>query len=332
MVRARGAGRRLLTVVRVFDLLINAEVIVDDVDVAERVFVDALGFPEPRPEWSRKTPGYGFTFLFARVHPSMKVSPTRIEAMAVAPLDPAIDPGQTIDFLPRLLAAQGDRPWKTHANELASADIRSVAARLDAHRCRFYTMPGDDQHPFARLWLGWTADDRGAYEPDVDGGLLLEICETDALFQGSKLWEPTPAPDLPPGSMVRVLRRSWIVADLAATLSALDANLDLRPDTAPEIDGERGCRRAVLRFAHPRSAELELLEPSGAGEIKDAFDAWGPGSWSIRIGVNDVAAKADDLEQRGTAFERRAHPRDGATLCVDTGPLDVPGRFEFARA
>ena len=43
-----------------FDLLINAEVIVDDVSVAERVFVDALGFPEPRPSWSGKEPGFGF--------------------------------------------------------------------------------------------------------------------------------------------------------------------------------------------------------------------------------------------------------------------------------
>src|SRR5438309_11428519 len=123
-----------------FDLLINAEVIVGDVSVAERVFVDALGFPEPRPSWSGKEPGFGFTWLFARVHPSMKVSPTRIEAMAVAPLDPAIDPVLTIPFLPKLLAAQGDRPWKTHANELATSDIRGVAARLERNSCRFYTM------------------------------------------------------------------------------------------------------------------------------------------------------------------------------------------------
>src|SRR5262249_8762478 len=88
----------------VFDLLINAEVIVDDVTVAERVFVDALGFPEPRPAWSGTVPGFGFTWLFARVHPSLKVSPTRIEAMAVAPVDPTIDARLTLPFLPQLLA------------------------------------------------------------------------------------------------------------------------------------------------------------------------------------------------------------------------------------
>jgi hypothetical protein len=260
----------------------------------------------------------------------MKVSPTRIEAMAVAPLDPAVDPGQTIDFLPRILAAQGDRPWKTHANELASRDIRAVAARLEARGCRFYTMPGDDEHPFVRLWLGWSEDERGAYEPEVDGGLILEICETGALFQGPKLWDPVSDPDLPAGSMVRVLRRSWIVADLAATLGALHTNLNLRPNASPDIDAERGCRRAILRFAHPRSAELELLEPSAAGEIKDLFDAWGPGSWAIRIGVNDVAAKADDLRRRGTPFEPCSSGDGRAALRVDTGAFGVPGVFEFA--
>jgi hypothetical protein len=313
-----------------FDLLINAEVIVDDVTVAERVFVDALGFPEPRAEWSRNTPGYGFTFLFARVHPSMKVSPTRIEAMAVAPLDPAFDPGETIDFLPRLLAAQGDRPWKTHANELASRDIDAVATRLEQRRCRFYTMPADEKNPFTRLWIGWTDADRGAYEPDVDGGLILEICETDALFQGPRLWEPQLDPDLPAGSLVRVLRRSWIVADLASTLDALDRNLDVQPGAAPTRDNDRACRRAVIRFAHPRSAELELLEADGPGEINDAFAAWGPGAWAIRIGVNDVRAKADDLRRRGTPFEAHDSPADGAALRVDTGALGAPGIFEFA--
>jgi hypothetical protein len=314
----------------VFDLLINAEVIVDDVAVAERVFVDALGFPEPRPSWSRNEPGYGFTWLFARVHPSLKVSPTRIEAMAVAPLDRAIDPRLTLPFLPQLLAAQGDRPWKTHANELATSDIDGVAARLERNGCRFHPMPRSDV-ALTRLWLGWTADEPGKYKPDDDGGLFLEICETAALGQSSDFFEPEPQPQLPPASMIRVLRRSWLVEDLQSTLSALDRNLGLRPAVEPATDEHLGARRAVFRFAHPRSAELELLEPVAPGDAKDSIDAWGPGAWAIRIGVNDLEAQCDDLRRRGTRFERRSHPRDGATLLVDTGPLNVPGLFEFAQ-
>ena len=113
-----------------FDLLINSEVIVEDVAVAERVFVDVLGFPPQRDSWGSKHPGFGFTYLFARVHPSLKVSPTRVQAMAMTSIDPAIDPKLTLPFIPALLAAQGRRPWKTHANELATSDIQAVAARL----------------------------------------------------------------------------------------------------------------------------------------------------------------------------------------------------------
>ena len=170
-----------------FDLLINSEVVVADVAVAERVFVEALGFPPQRDAWGSKAPGFGFTYLFARVHPSLKVSPTRVEAIAQAPLDPAIQPELTLPFLPGLFAAQGRRPWKTHANELATSDIQAVAALLERNGCRFHRMPSTDVLPYTRLWLGWTSDDPGAYQPDVDGGLLIEICETDSLQQGPAL-------------------------------------------------------------------------------------------------------------------------------------------------
>ena len=166
-----------------YDLLINAEVIVDDVTTAEHLMVDALGFPPQREQWGSAVPGKGFTFLFARVHPSLKVAPTRIEAMGVSYVDPSLDPGTTLPFLPALFSAQGRRPWKTHANELATSDIEGVAERLRRNGCRFFTMPSTDTNPFARLWIGWTADDPGAYRPDVDGGLMIEICETEALMQ-----------------------------------------------------------------------------------------------------------------------------------------------------
>lgn len=309
-----------------FDLLINAEVIVDDVGIAERVFVDALGFPEPRDSWSGTISSAGFAFLFARVHPSLKVSPTRVEAMAVAPIDPGIEP-----FLPQLLAAQGRRPWKTHGNELATSNIDAVVARLERNGCRFHTMPKEDTYPFLRLWLGWTADDWGAYRPDVDGGLMFEICETSSLLQGTALWEAQPDSVLPPGSMVRVVRRSWIVEDLNDSLAAIERNLGWRPRLGPVIDRGIGCRRAVFGFAHARSAELELLEPVAPGEVGDSSETWGPGSWTIRIGVNDLAAKADDLRRRGTTFESHEADVDGTVLRVDTGPMDVPGLFEFTQ-
>jgi hypothetical protein len=312
-----------------FDLLINAEVIVDDVSIAERVFVERLGFPEPKSTWSRKEPGFGFTFLFARVHPSMAVSPTRIEAMAVAPLDQAFDPEFTLPFLPKLLAAQGDRPWKTHGNEVAASDIDAVAARLEANGCRFHTMPRTEQTPNARLWLGWTSEDPGDYRPDDDGGLFMEVCETAALMQGPRLFVPEECSAGPAGSMVRVVQRSWIVEDLEQSLAALERNFDWRPCLGPEFDTVTGCRRAVLSFVHPRSAVVELLQPVASGEVADSLEAWGPGSWAIRIGVNDLEAKADDLRRRATGFDYRTGSEGDPIVRVDSASLGVPGLFEF---
>ena len=308
-----------------FDLLINSEVIVDDIAVAERVFVDALGFPEQRDTWKGTISAAGFSFLFARVHPSLSVSPTRVEAMAVAPIDAGVEP-----FLPQLLAAQGDRPWKTHGNELASSNIQALIQRLEGNGCRFHTMPGAEGYPFLRVWLGWTADDPGAYRPDVDGGLMFEICETDSLLQGPKFWANQPDPALSPGSMIRVLRRSWIVDDLHVSLAAIERNLGWQPRTGPEPDPISGCQRAVFGFTHPRSADLELLEPTQGHEARDSLDTWGPGAWTIRIAVNDLSAKADDLRHRGTQFDAFESPDDGTVLRVDTGPLGCPGLFEFA--
>jgi hypothetical protein len=317
-------------VVAAFDLLINAEVIVDDVSIAERVFVERLGFPEPKKTWSGKQPGFGFTYLFARVHPSMAVSPTRIEAMAVAALDPVIDPQFTLPFLPRLLAAQGDRPWKTHGNEVAANDIDAVGARLEANGCRFHPMSRTEQAPHTRLWLGWDAMDPGGYRPDDDGGLFLEVCETTALMQGPRLHIPETYSELPAGSMVRVVQRSWIVEDLEQSLAALERNFQWEPRGGPELDTVTGCRRAVLDFVHPRSAVLELLQPVASGEVADSLETWGPGSWAIRIGVNDLEAKAGDLRRRATAFEYRTGSEREAVLRVDTAPLGVPGLFEFS--
>jgi hypothetical protein len=158
---------------------------------------------------------------------------------------------------------------------------------------------------------------------------MFEICETESLLQGPALWDPQPDPVLPPGSMIRVVRRSWVVEDLRDSLALIDQNLGWRPGLDRETDPASGCRRAVFDFVHPRSAELELLEPVAAGEVRDSLDTWGPGSWRIRIGVNDLAAKAADLRRRGTAFDSYESVANGAVLGVDTGAMGAPGLFEF---
>ena len=81
-----------------------------------------------------------------------------------------------------------------------------------------------------------------------------------------------------------------------------------------------------MPFRAPRSASLELVEPSGPGRVADEYEEVGAGAWTIRISVVDVDAKADDLTARGTPFtvhEGVVRPDRDSTLLVP---------FEFVAA
>ena len=99
--------------------------------------------------------------------------------------------------------------------------------------------------------------------------------------------------------MVRIVAREYLVDDLDDTLRVLERNLRWAPASVLEQDGARG---AVMPFRAPRSARLELLEPTGPGRVAEAYEQVGAGAWTIRISVVDVEAKADDLAARGTPF------------------------------
>jgi hypothetical protein len=97
--------------------------------------------------------------------------------------------------------------------------------------------------------------------------------------------------------MVRIVAREHLVEDLDETLRILERNLRWVPVSVDERDG---ARRAVLPFLAPRSARLELVEPTGPGAVAEAYEEVGPGAWTVRISVVDVDAKAEDLAARGT--------------------------------
>ena len=123
--------------------------------------------------------------------------------------------------------------------------------------------------------------------------------------------------------MVRIVAREYLVDDLDETLRILERNLRWTPSSVHEHEG---ARRAVMPFLAPRSACLELVEPSGPGRVADAYEQIGAGAWTIRISVVDVDAKAEDLASRGTPFTS-----EGGILRPDPEfTLHVP--FEFVAA
>jgi len=311
-----------------FDLLVNADFIVDDVADAAQLLRDALGFPEQKPHWANLLPGLGFTYQFARVHPSMAVSPTRVEAVALAELsDERPDPGYPLPFLSEYLDAQAPTPFRTHGTELGTSRMAENLARLDRNGVE-YTIAERGERCLA--WIGFTEANAGKYRPTWDGGLLLEFVDTELLLPRQDFWALPPVAPLAPGSMVRVVSRGWLVPDLVGTLSVLDVNFDWRPDTPVVLDDVAGALRVDLPFRHPRSASLQLLEPRRDGLLAEHVEQWGSCPWHIRIGVNDLDAKAKDLTSRGTDFDRLPlDEQSGDGLRVLPAATGLPAVFEF---
>ena len=75
---------------------------------------------------------------------------------------------------------------------------------------------------------------------------------------------------------------------------------------------------AYLQPDMPASAALELVEPiSEHGRHGAFFARWGVGPHAIRIGVNGLGAKADDLNGRGTPFTEADTPAGDPVLVVE---------------
>jgi hypothetical protein len=253
-----------------------------------------------------------------RVNPKYAVAPTFLELIAPGP-------GDVDDAIPisAIAASQAARPIKWHATELAMPEqqLHGLADRLKQLGVYVAFFPPDRRD---RFFLGGVPGSDN-YDPSADGGLLIEAGRSGHLGLPDEAFSaPANIPlDASPENMVRIVAREYLVADLDTTLRALERNLGWLPTS---ITHEDGYRRAVLPFSVPRSAQLELLQPTGPGRVGEAYDQLGPGAWTVRVSVVDVASKARDLEARGTPFTA-----DGATLRPDPGhTLQVP--FEFVAA
>jgi hypothetical protein len=138
---------------------------------------------------------------------------------------------------------------------------------------------------------------------------------------------PPPAPrDAKPGEMVRIVSRGFLVRNLDETLRLLSANLDWEPAGPVAVVADEGYRRARMSFALAHSASVDLIEPlRWNSETGYYLSTWGPGPYFIRISVNGIEAKAEDLRTRGTRFatiESGAAP-GGRLIRVD--PRDLGG-------
>src|SRR3546814_6840971 len=103
--------------------------------------------------------------------------------------------------------------------------------------------------------------------------------------------------------MARLVSRGCLTDDADRIIAVLAERLAW-PVGTDVSDADGGCRRVRMGANLSQGAKLELVQPRDAATHEAKFlAAWGPGAYAVRISVNDLDAKADDLRSRGTRFE-----------------------------
>lgn len=313
-----------------FELLASADFLVPDRVAAVSAVQERLGFVEPRPRWTTGGPGSGHQATFCRPNPSLGDAPTLVELIQGDTVDPDRSLADVVPNIAGLVELQGARPLKTHGTPVAGSDVDALIETVRSKGLRHWVQPASERYPYHRLWMGIVEYGLADYRPEADGGLMLEVIHLGTVRLPPEASHPASVggPD-EPAAMVRPATRVFLVDDLDRSLDQLAAGLGWEPESGPE-EGHSGARRAVLGFALDRSARIELLAPDPGSDAGAFLAAWGPGLWSLRIAVNDLGAKAEDLRSRGTAFVEASSgfARPETVLRVDTG--QTPGcLFEF---
>lgn len=189
-----------------------------------------------------------------------------------------------LPLLPAVARAQGDRPTKVHATDIAVNDIEELLGRCRRDGRRHWTQ--EDRLGIKRVWIGFDANTPTAYRPDGDGGLHFEFLPTRALrLPPAAFQERTPPPLQGDGRFLGLAARTYLVENLDAVLANIAVGFDWEPDQVVDIAAD-GSRRARLGFAIPSSPELHLVEPRGTTEDAQALRQWGTGAWSITLRVD----------------------------------------------
>ena len=314
-----------------FDVLASADFLVPDRDAAVAMVQRALGFGEPKPRWSAGGDGKGFRVTFCRPHPNLRQSPTLVELIEPAPLDPALPLSDVVANVAGLSAAQGARPVKTHGTPVASSSVEEMIERVRSLGLRHWVQPGRPNYPFLRLWTGIAEDDLSDHRGG-DGGLMIEVVDTQTVGLPAEALAAPPEPidDSAAGTMVRTAARTFLVDDVGWSVDELAHTFGWEPE-GDVTTGADGSRRAVLGFRLAQSARLELLAPAAGTEAGAFLREWGPGAWTVRIAVRDLDAKAEDLRARGTPVTRVETGFDDPPVVLRVEPAATPAcRFEFA--
>lgn len=320
-----------------FDLLMSADMMLPDPDGMAALLIDKLGI-HGHANWRQAFDNHPYIAHFLRVHKSLAVAPTRVEPQWHLDYENPGDP-MFHEFLESLKDYQGrHRPMLTHSLVLSlhGPKFDVFVDKLMRRKLAFRMAQRTPEMPFDRLWLGATPE-RPRYSPEVDGGLCIEVMPMEPLQMPPETFATPPAQprDPKPGDMIRVTARAFLVRDLDHTLRCCANNLDWEPEGAVQDLRREGYRRAVMPFTVANSAALHVIQPQAWNtDAAHYLNNWGPGLYYIRIAVNDLKAKAEDLKARGTAFTWVPESEAvGGRALIRIDPRGMRGQvFEFEEA
>jgi hypothetical protein len=302
--------------------MMAADIFVSDVRTTLAKLTAALGLPED--QFVRQGPNLEFQAAHARVHPDPALGTTVLELIGRVPLSEQQrrDSPQIGDFITALMRWQSElRPMHSHCTPLVTEDLPALQHHLRTRNVPFLESrwPGDFAPGHGYPWIGLSGDP-ATYDPSYDGGLMLEFVSP----QHGSYPEEVVSPEVPKGTLVRVTARSHLVESIDDVLAALRSTLEWPDADDVYVDERDGYRCASIGFTMATSARLELLEPLGStGSIAEAFSIYGPGPWVIRLGVRGLDRKLDDLDARGTRWQRL--PPIGGQARVSLDRRDVLG-------
>ncbi len=286
-----------------YDLLMSSDMMVHDPDSLAETLISKLGI-YGHPRWRQAFPNHTYIAHFLRAHKWRAIAPTLIEPQGHLDKPNVGDP-----FFPEFLKSLEDfqgrhRPMKTHATVLIMENIGELVERLERRKVPFRIAASTPEMTWERLWIGATPEN-AKYNPSYDGGLCIEVTPTWPLQLPPETFH-VPPPELEdpkPGEMIRVVARGFLVRDIDDVARQLAQNLALEPTgQVVDVPGE-GYKRLRYGFKLTQSATLDLIQATRWNSESGTYlHSWGPGPYYTRIAVHDLAAKAEDLRERGTKF------------------------------
>jgi hypothetical protein len=296
-----------------FDYMFSADLFVEDMHRQVDALVERFGVHRPGPR-SVVTDSSDAHTIICRLAPDLSLAPTRLEVIeSTGSLEHWNGHNITQAWTDQL-----PQPTRFHNTVFIVPSLDEMAEELGS---RGVPTMFDDTIEFDRLWVGLSPEQRTSYDPSYDAGMRIEVLPFDA-FPIDREPPPRDLEALEPGALIRVVDRSFVVADLDAALSCLDTNLDWQPEEPVEEIAGAGYREAALACDIAMSAKLVLREPTDAASPTATFvGRWGEGPYALKISVNGLEARAEKLRERGVEFtevgeqgDPRRHLRVGADV------------------